>query len=198
MRRLLCALALAALVPTGRAGEVQVESKALFYDVAGTTDQAILDDLRRQARSVGQEYFADARWFVRWTYDYHPVTRSLCGLRNVRLYLTQRTVLPRWSGAGAAAELVGRWKRFVEAVRLHEQGHQEHGVRAANEVRDTLGGMTAADCDSLGREANRTGEAIIARYAGLDARYDAETEHGLRQGAFWKVTTPSRAPVPAR
>lgn len=185
MRQLLAALALTAVAAPAWAGDIAIDHEVLHYDVAGTTAGEILHDLERQARSAGRQYFADARWHVTWKYQYERPTRDSCRIGTLHVQLVQRAVLPRWRAATAPPALAARWHAFLAAVRQHEDGHLAHGARAADEVRDTLRGMHDDDCDRLGAKANAAGHAIIERYAARDARYDADTDHGIRQGAYW-------------
>ncbi|HUR42452.1 MAG TPA: DUF922 domain-containing protein [Verrucomicrobiae bacterium] len=110
--------------------------------------------------------------------------RNSCRIRNLRVSLRQRTVLPRWQNP-PSPELKARWARFVAAVRKHEEGHQAHGMDAAREVQSTLNRQRANDCAQLERRIDALGAEIIARHAKRDVQHDAATNHGIRQGAVW-------------
>jgi predicted secreted Zn-dependent protease len=195
VRRLVACLLLAGAAGTGQAGDIHVDAQDVYYEVSGTTAAAILDDLRRQARNVGKDYFAEAIWHVRWKYDYDQPVRNVCRAKNLRLYVIQRTTLPRWSGAGATPELAARWEGFLDAARLHERGHTEHGTRAADAIREAILPLRAVDCGRLAAEVNRTATAILEKFNAMDVAYDADTRHGIKQGAYWNAET---MPVRAR
>jgi predicted secreted Zn-dependent protease len=187
--RRLAVLLLAGAAGAAQAGDIQVDARDIYYEVSGTTAAAILDDLRRQARNADKDYFAEALWHVRWKYDYDQPVRNVCRVKNLRLDLIQRTTLPRWSVAGAAPELVARWQGFLDALRVHEKGHSEHGTGAAQAIRDAVLPLRAATCAELAAEVNRTAAAIIDKFGALDAAYDADTRHGISQGAYWGAET---------
>ena len=200
MRHFLAALALGGTAVAWAGGDVRKDSKEFQYNVSGTTAQQVLDDMRRQAQRVGEDYFAEAKWRIDWRYDYDRPTRNACRVKDLRVYLTERVTLPHWTGAGAATALVAQWQSFVAAVRQHELGHLAHGRQAANDVRDELQKLRARDCEILEQRADETGTSIVKRYAAMDVEYDARTEHGKTQGAWWTVEAPTRvaAPAPAR
>jgi predicted secreted Zn-dependent protease len=205
VRRLVACLLLAGAAGTAQAGDIQVDAQDIYYEVSGTTASAILDDLRRQARNANKDYFGEARWNVHWKYDYDRPVRNICRVKNLQLNVVQRTTLPRWAVAGAPPELATRWRSFLDALRLHEKGHTDHGTRAAEAIRDAVLPLRAADCGELATEVNRTAAAIIDKFAALDAAYDDDTRHGVKQGAYWDAgpkpvsvrTTPQARSGPA-
>jgi predicted secreted Zn-dependent protease len=199
-RCVLLAAALACTAAIARQDEdIRIDAADIYYEVEGTTDAELLDDLRREAASVEQQYFAEAIWHVSWTFGYDQPVRGVCRIAAPRVLLIQRTTLPRWAGAQAPTDVAARWNAFVDAVRVHERGHTDHGLQAARAVRDALKQMRAADCTRLGAEANRAGAAIVERHAQMDRAYDAATEHGRSQGASWQgqVAPPMPAIAPA-
>lgn len=165
----------------GGSSRVRVET----YDVSGESADELRRDLnRRGPLSRGQRYDARTDWHVRWWFDFE---RSDEGCRAVRprVDLDVRITMPRWrQPAGASSELVERWQRYLVDLREHEDGHAAVGQSAADEIREALGGLEAADsCPEAERLANRVGHDVIERHNRKDERYDEETRHGATQGA---------------
>jgi predicted secreted Zn-dependent protease len=76
------------------------------------------------------------------------------------------------------------WDRFIGALWVHERGHAEHGIRAANDIKAKLEGLPPeANCEAAGARANAAAQEILAQYAGIDVDYDRQTEGGKTQGA---------------
>jgi predicted secreted Zn-dependent protease len=93
--------------------------------------------------------------------------------------------LPRWSPPpGTPADLVSRWERYVAALRVHEEGHLEHGRGAERELRSWSAAFVAPDCAALDQALSQRFAGILADYQARDREYDARTEHGRSQGAW--------------
>jgi predicted secreted Zn-dependent protease len=93
--------------------------------------------------------------------------------------------MPEWTPPPeAAADLVERWNRYHTALQRHEDGHKEHGLGAARDVREKLRALDAEpDCDSMNREANAVANRVVEQYKAKDRTFDKETRHGASQGA---------------
>jgi predicted secreted Zn-dependent protease len=101
--------------------------------------------------------------------------------------LDLKLTLPSWTPpAGASGDLVSRWERYLAALRLHEDGHLDHGRGAEKAFRAVAAATSAADCGSLDRALRERFSQVIADYQGRDREYDRRTEHGKSQGAFFR------------
>jgi predicted secreted Zn-dependent protease len=90
---------------------------------------------------------------------------------------------------------VDEWNQYLIALRLHEVGHQQHGIDAATEVLQRLDSFPSyASCKSLETAAQTAAQAIIQQFNQRDVAYDRTTKYGYTQGAvFLAVTTVTRA-----
>lgn len=74
----------------------------------------------------------------------------------------------------------------MTALQLHEDGHKDHGVAAAQEVLSTITNLPAyPSCPELETAANTAGKSVIERYNQKDIEYDRVTQHGATQGAIF-------------
>jgi predicted secreted Zn-dependent protease len=92
--------------------------------------------------------------------------------------------LPRWTQeASASAALAMKWRSFATALRLHEEGHYAHGLKAGEEI-EALGRYfrVAGSCATIEEAFRAQARAIIDKYRAADVAYDAETRHGKTQG----------------
>jgi predicted secreted Zn-dependent protease len=116
-----------------------------------------------------------------WSAHYACITER-GRLVSTTVTATIRITMPRWNGfASASAAEQREWRRFVDALRDHEQGHLDLVVRHLSDVDQRLIGRTTANAESAWRRA----------LAALDAatkEYDRETDHGRRQGTSIDVS----------
>jgi len=72
----------------------------------------------------------------------------------------------------------------MAALRLHEDGHRDHGLQAAQTILEVLQSFHAS-CETFEADANQAALNIIQHYAQQDRDYDARTQHGRTQGAVF-------------
>jgi predicted secreted Zn-dependent protease len=133
--------------------EPAVTIRTTYYPITGATG----DELKSQMRENGpQGYWAYTRWHVRWT-------------GNCRVSVEISYTYPRWTNQDQApAVLQAAWKAMISSLQSHEEGHAQHGRNAAQEV------------EKSGCQGDPT--ANTRKWAEQDKVYDAETNHGLKQG----------------
>jgi predicted secreted Zn-dependent protease len=161
---------------------VALTVEVVYYDVAG----ASADELRAQLDLHGptgqQDAYTD--WWVQWRYDRVQAANG-CELRSLAVTLDVTFTFPRWSPPDDAAPgLRERWEDYLAALRVHEEGHKEIALRAANEIAAALSSLPASpSCAELEQAADGTGERILERYRQQELSYDRQTDHGATQGA---------------
>ncbi|MFH1785396.1 MAG: DUF922 domain-containing protein [Candidatus Micrarchaeota archaeon] len=118
------------------------------------------------------------------------------GTLNVSVVITQD--LPTWTGDGyanATANQKAEWDRFMEKLRLHEDGHSSLYTAGKSKIENSIDSpsktATAATCQKACEDA--VGELDQAIYEGFEAgitevdndnkEYDDNTTHGATQGA---------------
>lgn len=123
-----------------------------YYDISGSTGR----ELKAQMKKKGpQGYWAYTRWHVRWSSNCLvevKITYTYPRLKN-----PEKTPLP----------VRKRWQTMMEKLVLHEEGHAQHGLNAASEIRE-------AKC--------KKAKKIIKKWAAQDKIYDKKTRHGINQG----------------
>jgi predicted secreted Zn-dependent protease len=179
--------------PNGVPVDSKIDSADALYEVHGRTSAEVGDDMREQARKIGETYLAETRWGFKSSFEYSEPAAGGCRMSRITLRTAIRTVLPPWADFDKAAPaLQMQWQAFIAAGRVHEKGHYDNAVRAVEEIAAGLRRLTAADtCDALTRAANKVTADVLARIQAIDEKYDAETGHGVRQGALWKAIRPA-------
>jgi predicted secreted Zn-dependent protease len=92
-------------------------------------------------------------------------------------------LLPHWvPGPGVGAEQLRQWERFSAALKVHEEGHVEHGIQLSNALAQ-LSGMQAPSCGEVESKLKQRADDLIRSYSNVDVEYDRTTNHGATQGA---------------
>lgn len=169
------------------------------YSITGTTPAALRKQLsQRGPLDLAQNRRYDARtdWSVQWSFRYHQ-TGDRCRIQTASSSVDITMTLPQWQlpNNNAPQSLVDEWNQYLVALRLHEVGHQQHGIDAATEVLQRLNSFSSyASCSSLETAAQAAAQAIIQQFNQRDIAYDRTTRHGYTQGAvFPGVTAMTRA-----
>jgi len=173
------------IVSTNPGTEVSISSKYIYYQIMGAT----ADDLRTQMNQFGRtdengrHWDGYTEWYVTWSYPY-SITDEGCTLGRVEVKVDITFVLPQWNPpANVSPRLVEKWKDYLAALELHEEGHKEIAIEAGYEIWRFLNGLSSySSCDELEQAADAATEEILERYLQREAAYDQETEHGATQG----------------
>ena len=90
------------------------------------------------------------------------------------------------TNAGVPADVLNRWTTFISNTITHESGHVTRNYQGATNFRRDLGNaLPAGDCPTLMPRLNDlfTRATGTIRQSNID--YDAETQHGAKQGAVF-------------
>jgi predicted secreted Zn-dependent protease len=183
-------VAVPASARTPPVSEVRVEESVIRpYDIAGTTFAELNAAGMRSgpvSKNSGARVWGMCTWQVTWTFSRGGMGQCALGKFSVTVGAT--IDLPRWINRDAASESVrGSWDRFAAALRVHEDGHKDIGVRAANDLANRLRALAPArTCDELDRNIAALGDRILAEHRALDRAYDRSTGNGATQGAVLK------------
>jgi predicted secreted Zn-dependent protease len=127
-----------------------------------------------------------ADWQISYTYTSRSAPGA-CTVASVSTRLGLKVRLPRWTPpAGTAAELVGRWDRYLTALQVHEAGHLQTGRDMESNFKRAASGMSAADCGALDRAVRARFDTLLQQAQQRDRDYDVQTKHGATQGAFYQ------------
>lgn len=162
------------------------EAEVVYYDIVGNNAKELRRELGAKGPigENGTTVDGHTNWHVRWNFRYAPTAEG-CRFTEFVVNVTGEIVLPRWAaGEKASNALAKKWQSYVVALRVHEDGHYTHGVRAADEVK-ALGQSfrVSGSCSTIGQLFNDRAESILNKFRAADATYDADTDHGRTQGA---------------
>lgn len=172
--------------------EVVPHLQEVTYEIYGTT----ADQLMRGIRAVGPTGVKGATAEHQGRLGYTLTFRSTplsCSVHGGRIDVHSTIKLPRWRHSSAAsAGLREEWVKVLAALKVHEQGHRDILFAASRQLADSLGGLRSRTCDGLDAKVNEVAARLFAREEARQEQYDAETEHGIRQGAV--LHEPADAP----
>jgi predicted secreted Zn-dependent protease len=115
------------LLPLAAAAQ---QAQVTYYDVQGADLRGLLASLNARGPHHGR-----ADWKVSYRFTTRPGGGG-CAVESLSTELDLQMTLPRWSPpAGASRDLVARWERYLAALRVHEEGHLDHGRDFAREVK---------------------------------------------------------------
>jgi predicted secreted Zn-dependent protease len=165
---------------------VVVRTRLRPYDVAGTSAdelRAAMERLGPKDRVSGTPYAGFTRWRIEWSYNY--ARAAACAVTGVRVVARIQITLPRWRRTRRAdPSLAAEWKRFVAALRRHEDGHAAIARSAARRIARRLRLLgTFRSCARLERAADAAGARILEEARAAETAYDERTRHGDTQGA---------------
>lgn len=167
--------------------DVEIEETVLeYYEIQGAT----ANDLHRAMKAYGplwpgesQRSYAQCKWQLRWKYTFQT-EGGQCRVGALKTTVSAIISFPKWSNpAAGSAALRDKWEQMTRALRRHEDGHKDNGIRAANDFARRVRALAPErDCQALDQKIKATGDRIISEYRNLDPAYDRATNHGANQG----------------
>lgn len=157
-----------------------------YYDIHGRTAAELIAQLRRYGpRIPSGNFWAETFTPMRWTYRRRNDGGERCSLTNVHILVHTEMVMPRWTPpTDTEPGVAAAWAQAMAGLQTHEIGHKDISARAAHEVLDRLKAIST-DCDAIETVSQKTTAAILTKLSADQAIYDAETRHGLTQGAVF-------------
>jgi hypothetical protein len=141
--------------------EVHGSSSVKTYSVAGGSLEKIRESMRELTPNKdGHPSFTTYSW------------QSVGGREGKLVTYGVLTTLPEWDGRGASDEDALEWKRYSQAARIHENGHETVILAAFDRLRE-LGDDRHIDA-LIGKDGLADTETI---------EYDSATDDGASQGA---------------
>jgi predicted secreted Zn-dependent protease len=157
-----------------------------FYTITGNTAAEMRASLGKlgPVGKDGKTYHARTNWNVKWRYTVNA-KGTRCTVNTTTVTVRIGMYMPRWDKRSEVPrKLQDKWDKYYVSLRLHENGHMNHGVAAADEIKRMLFQRSSnQSCAALKEEIRSAADAIIADYIKKDATHDASTNHGRRQGA---------------
>ncbi|CAM3004837.1 Predicted secreted Zn-dependent protease [Legionella steigerwaltii] len=161
-----------------------------FYKITGTTEQELRNQLNQLGPfSTDQRYDAKTSWYINWDYKWHydNPSKNPCYLTEVKVTADIVTILPEWENKEyGSAESQLKWENYLVNLSKHEEGHENNGKEVAAEIDDALLRIAPMpSCEMLQSTIENTAQSILKKHNRWDINYDATTQHGRTQGAFF-------------
>ena len=179
--------ALKAAPPRETAKQIPNIIRTDYYEVRGATAPALLASMRANQPFAKH---ASTEWHVDWNYDW-LLKPDECILRSFSVRVRVRFTLPQWIDSQLADEaLQGEWKRYSDALRVHESGHAGFGIAAGKEMVRLVNSREwrAADRKELKARIDEECDKTLREFRAREVAYDEKTDHGRTQGARLKTT----------
>lgn len=152
-------------------------AKIEYYDVSGSTEREIRDQLNALGSVDEHGFRGDAltSWEIHWIWDGYGT--ETCDLRSVTATYDIQVRLPRWTPPhDASPELVIKWNAYVLALVEHEKGHVDNVVEYLPYLIKTIRASTCTTAEENAQE-------VLSQLRDDDREYDEQTGHGAAQGA---------------
>lgn len=144
-----------------------------FYSVHGSSAGEIRQALNQQ--NPVHHFDGYTSWQVRWHWPGYG--EADCDLAAATLETHIRVRLPVWQPPlRPDARLLAQWNRYITALARHEQGHVQRAQAGIQQLQQVLQTSTCL-------EAEARLQAVLDTMHDADRRYDADTQHGVRDGA---------------
>lgn len=159
--------------PPGQIASVSIPGASIsYYDVNGSTANQLAQSLNRFSTASG-DYASQTSWTVSW--ETQSQSDGTCRALNVAAKIT--VTFPRWNPApGTSPVLISDWNRFIQALATHEEGHVQ---RVTNNIPNLEAAINRGSC----QVANAAAQGVMAQIQRQNDAYDAQTNHGVSQGA---------------
>ncbi len=164
--------------------------KVVTLPVKGTTLSELSRSLEENAladsHEPGSRYYARTDWFLSGRWYWKPTARG-CELDRGSVSLAMTMTLPIMVDKIAApSNIQSRWISFVNNTIIHETGHVDLALQGARDYQRTLGGVLPAnDCETMKVRLDTLFRNAFAAIDQAQVDYDADTRHGMRQGAVF-------------
>jgi predicted secreted Zn-dependent protease len=164
--------------------------KVMTYPVSGRTTNDISKSLEANAiadpHEPGSRYYALTRWQLAGNW---VIKASLRGCEvnggdvSLAITMTLPTLTPTTS---VPADVLKQFDTFMANAVMHESRHVELTLQGARDYQRALGNFPpTSDCEGLKVQLN---QLFTRNFDGIDranSDYDAQTQHGLAQGAVF-------------
>jgi predicted secreted Zn-dependent protease len=174
-------------LPRGAAAPVVTE-RYEFYDIKGNCEKDLHDQLSKNGISMddGHKYDALTTWSVKWKLDKNQ-TGQVCTPDSVKLTVDVVFRYPQWvRPENASRPLIDKWNDYMWSLAVHEIGHRDLVVNAANELARSVAELPPAPtCAELYKKVCDLCCSRMDKLKQDEKRYDSHTMHGVTQGALF-------------
>lgn len=174
--------------PEAERPPIQVNRTHETYAVTGeTVDDVLRSLLDRGPREGDDIFFGLTETALDVRYDPREISGG-CIIEGTEVDLALVVTLPEWMPApGTDPALLRDWGRFRRALAAHEERHQAIALGGAEAAYRAVAGLYRDSCEEAVAEARGRLERLGVEVSAAHRRYDADTNHGRREGAAWPV-----------
>lgn len=165
------------LIPTALTAVDIPYAEITYYDVSGSTETELRDQLDAMGPVGPDGYHGDAltTWFIRWTWDGYGTDD--CDLHSATATYDIKVTMPRWMPPqDASPALIEKWNKYMLALTAHEKVHVDNVIANLPNVINTI---RRATCSTAETQA----QGILSGIRLNDTNFDSTTDHGATQGA---------------
>jgi len=165
-----------------------VTEKYEYYEVCGCDEEALHCDLKQKCVrwSDGHKYDSLTSWDVKWDHGYDQASET-CAINSFRPIVEITFRYPRWKRTDDAPRaLMEKWDRYLKNLIIHENGHRDMVVDAANDLSRAVAQLSPAPtCGDLDRNVRALFRKRMEIMNEEQREYDKTTKHGTTQGAVF-------------
>lgn len=156
------------------------------YVITGAT----LDELRLQIKQRGPQPEGEhIIGYARVTWKFQQTHRLLerkntCEYADVKMIGKIHVIMPKWDKpSDVTGDVISAWNAFYVALDVHEQGHIDIGLQAAQAIQEALANYPAQPtCDQFVAQSQARGQQIYKQFDEKSIQYDQQTKNGQTQG----------------
>lgn len=165
----------------------QIDFAIQHYDVSGATTDEINASIFQNTpvRIDGRKF--GALTVNKFSTNYSTINTSSggCEVKNVRIGLNSKVILPRLANQDVSDGVRAEWFRYINALAEHERLHANNGKQIAETLSKRLFGFASdLSCKETTVLLNRGIDRLIGNMSEWDRALDHATEHGRAQGAY--------------
>jgi predicted secreted Zn-dependent protease len=152
-----------------------------YYEVCGCCEKDLQCEMMDKAIrwKDGSKYDSITKWKAKWDYDYSSDNHS-CFTNSFRITMEIIFHFPKWVCEGhAPPSLTQKWEHYIGNLTVHEKGHRDKALKAAEEITTAVSEMApASTCAELDMKVQRLCRERMKQLDEEQAEYDAVTDHG--------------------
>lgn len=156
-----------------------------YYDVCGCCEKDLQCEMMDKAIrwKDGNQYDAITKWKVKWDYAYTRDDRA-CFTDSFRVDIEIIFHLPKWVCDGHAPQaLTAKWDSYIKNLTLHEKGHRDKALKAAEDFTRAVAEMApAGSCSELDRKVQKLCSERMEQLDEEQQEYDTATQNGHVHG----------------
>jgi predicted secreted Zn-dependent protease len=159
-----------------------------YYDVKGDSEKTLRCEMSKNGCtwSDGKKYDSVTTWRVKWQYGYNRGPQT-CSAESFKATIDIIYRYPKWVRDNDAPQsLVDKWDGYMKNLVMHENGHRDMAVKAAEDISCAVASMPpASSCEEVDRHVRALYRERMQKLSVDEKKYDVATSHGLTQGAVF-------------